>query len=306
VAKNVIATGASQNNRFNLPVEEFSIYADGQDAMADFSSRGPCEDGRIKPEVCARGSNTVLATATGTNTYGAGSGTSFSCPLVGGCAALLVEAHPAWNPLMVREALMQTASDPVTPDNTFGWGIVNVNAALDYRGSIQIQVLPHPDTLLSYSPSYDLKVQASSLSPVDLAGSSLYYRMDGGSYSAVPLVAGPTLSATLPAPQAYRSTIEYYIVVKDSVGFVKRLPESPDGALTMIWQTLLVGDLNRNLMVEAADIVELVNFVFKSAEPPDPTAAGEINGTAPVTSADIIYLVNYVFKGGPPPVFPGG
>src|SRR5205814_2311361 len=46
VAKNVIATGASENDRF-----DFFIYADGDDAMADFSSRGPCEDGRIKPDV---------------------------------------------------------------------------------------------------------------------------------------------------------------------------------------------------------------------------------------------------------------
>src|SRR5207247_11133431 len=50
VAKNVIATGACQNNRFN-----FLIYDDGQEAMADFSSRGPAEDGRIKPDVVAPG-----------------------------------------------------------------------------------------------------------------------------------------------------------------------------------------------------------------------------------------------------------
>ena len=41
VAKNVIATGASQNNRF-----DFLIYSEGEDAMADFSSRGPADDGR--------------------------------------------------------------------------------------------------------------------------------------------------------------------------------------------------------------------------------------------------------------------
>src|SRR2546422_1320565 len=50
VGKNVIATGASENNRF-----DFFIYADGQETMADFSSRGPCEYGRIKPYVSAPG-----------------------------------------------------------------------------------------------------------------------------------------------------------------------------------------------------------------------------------------------------------
>jgi len=50
VGKNVISTGASENNRF-----DFGIYADGQEAMADFSSRGPAEDGRIKPDIVAPG-----------------------------------------------------------------------------------------------------------------------------------------------------------------------------------------------------------------------------------------------------------
>ena len=46
VAKNVIATGACQNDRFDL-----ALYAEGSETMADFSSRGPAEDGRIKPHV---------------------------------------------------------------------------------------------------------------------------------------------------------------------------------------------------------------------------------------------------------------
>src|SRR5439155_20049763 len=50
VAQNVITTGASENDR-----PYFFVYADGIDAMADFSSRGPCEDGRIKPDVVAPG-----------------------------------------------------------------------------------------------------------------------------------------------------------------------------------------------------------------------------------------------------------
>ncbi|HVK57425.1 MAG TPA: S8 family serine peptidase, partial [Candidatus Kapabacteria bacterium] len=47
IAKNVIATGASQNERY-----DFLVYA-GMEGMADFSSRGPCEDGRIKPDLAA-------------------------------------------------------------------------------------------------------------------------------------------------------------------------------------------------------------------------------------------------------------
>jgi serine protease AprX len=53
-AKNVIATGASQNAPATLS-STYGLYAEGPDAMADFSSRGPCADGRIKPDVVAPG-----------------------------------------------------------------------------------------------------------------------------------------------------------------------------------------------------------------------------------------------------------
>src|SRR5207245_975052 len=51
VAKNVIATGASENGG----QLDFGLYDDGPETMADFSSRGPAEDGRIKPDVVAPG-----------------------------------------------------------------------------------------------------------------------------------------------------------------------------------------------------------------------------------------------------------
>ena len=52
--QNVIATGASENVAGYL-AEIYGLYADGPDTIADFSSCGPCEDGRIKPDVVAPG-----------------------------------------------------------------------------------------------------------------------------------------------------------------------------------------------------------------------------------------------------------
>ncbi len=54
-AKNVIATGASENVP-NTLAATYGLYADGPDTMCDFSSRGPCADGRIKPDLVAPGS----------------------------------------------------------------------------------------------------------------------------------------------------------------------------------------------------------------------------------------------------------
>lgn len=65
----------------------------------------------------------------------------------------------------------------------------------------------------------------------------------------------------------------------------------------------LTGDVNVSSNVSSADIIYLVNFVFKAGPAPLPCpAAGDVNCSGgAVSSADAIYLVNSVFKAGPPP-----
>lgn len=139
VAKNVIATGASQNNRL-----EFFVYAEGQEAMADFSSRGPCEDGRIKPDLVAPGTwiaSLKSESATDDNAWATISdrylyqgGTSQAGPHVSGGAALFVQYYRELfantpSPAMVKAALINSAIDmdnavetePV-PNMDEGWG----------------------------------------------------------------------------------------------------------------------------------------------------------------------------------------
>jgi len=120
------------------PADADSILACGavdvNGTLASFSSRGPTADGRIKPEVCARGVTTSCASPTATTLFTTASGTSLSTPLIGGCAAVLLSAHPLWTPTQVREALMMTASQSGAPDNNYGWGIVDLLAALNYGG----------------------------------------------------------------------------------------------------------------------------------------------------------------------------
>lgn len=98
------------------------------------SSHGPTFDGRTKPEVCARGSLTYTGVVPGGHggpeLYRSLDGTSMSCPLVAGAAALLLEEHPEWTPIMVREALKMTADNAQTPNNHRGWGRIDALAAL--------------------------------------------------------------------------------------------------------------------------------------------------------------------------------
>jgi hypothetical protein len=63
------------------------------------------------------------------------------------------------------------------------------------------------------------------------------------------------------------------------------------------------GDVDQSGTRTSADVVAIVNYVFKSGPGPKPQCvAGDTTGDCVVTSADIIYLVNYVFKTGPAPL----
>ncbi len=109
-----------------------AVYGTGE--IAYFSSRGPSYDGRIKPEVCAMGVG-VVGVQVGsqndiTTIY---SGTSASCPLVSGAAAIIMSAKPDWTAMQVRHAILSTASNYSAPDTTKGYGIVNIADALDFE-----------------------------------------------------------------------------------------------------------------------------------------------------------------------------
>ena len=106
--------------------------ADG--VIAGFSSDGPSFDGRVKPEVLARGVSVASVHSTNTTGYQGVSGTSLSTPLVAGATALLMQARPDLGVAGVRSALMSTASDFVANNATDplfvrGFGMISTIAA---------------------------------------------------------------------------------------------------------------------------------------------------------------------------------
>jgi len=149
-AKNIITVGAS----------------DDEDNMSSFSSWGPTDDGRLKPELCAPGVN-ITSTFPG-NDYYRISGTSMATPVVSGCIALLLEqwhrflpGHPAPLPETVKALLVASALDRgnIGPDFRFGHGIINIQKAIDFllnlgffeaelnTGETFSQLFEVPDTL---------------------------------------------------------------------------------------------------------------------------------------------------------------
>ena len=114
--------------------------------IASWSSHGPTFDGRIKPEVCARGVYTWCINPNSTTQYIQLNGTSLSAPLVGGSTALVIQAQPDWSAMQVREAILMTASQSSNPDNSYGYGIMNAAGAVEYEATVAID---RPDDLPS-------------------------------------------------------------------------------------------------------------------------------------------------------------
>jgi serine protease AprX len=124
--------------RIGPPADGFKVITvgavDANGIVASWSSRGPTADGRIKPDVMARGTiGTVMAEPYSTSDYRTNSsGTSFATPLVAGTAALLLQAFPTATPADIALALKSTASNASAPNNDCGWGIVNAEAAYEF------------------------------------------------------------------------------------------------------------------------------------------------------------------------------
>jgi subtilisin family serine protease len=145
-AKNVLTVGASQSNRSG------SGYGTDIAGIASFSSRGPANDNRTKPDVVAPGTNIVSTRSSqlagGTQScnsaydvdsyYSTCSGTSMSAPLTAGYATLVrenfIENLDYQLPMasLVKAMIINGAEDIGfgIPSNHSGWGRVNMTNTL--------------------------------------------------------------------------------------------------------------------------------------------------------------------------------
>jgi hypothetical protein len=105
-------------------------------AIASFSSRGPTTDGRIKPELVAKGVD-QFSTFPG-NGYASIQGTSMSTPVVTGIAGILTQQYRKTfgttpSASILKTLLIAGADDlgNAGPDYTFGFGLADAKASAD-------------------------------------------------------------------------------------------------------------------------------------------------------------------------------
>jgi len=213
-------------NHIIAPADGFDVITvgavDSSDNISSFSSPGPSFDGRIKPDVSALGVSNTVADPSDDFGYRTASGTSFSCPLTSGVAALVLSRSPNLTPDQVREALRETASMANNPNNDFGWGIINAYEAVHYFGP-NLTHVPQGDTESTGTP---YTISALITDRVGLESSTLHYRIASGSWQSVAMVAtidDDTFEADIPGQDA-GATVDYYLTAVSTNGVSTSLP----------------------------------------------------------------------------------
>ncbi len=128
-----------------------AVGAVGSDGIRTFfSSMGPTADFRIKPDVMAQGLFTRCASPYDSQSYAYVNGTSLSCPLVAGAAALVWQANPTLSNMDIMEAIKKTADNADNPNNEYGWGIINAYQAAMYLLSSMVTDKHEKDKIEHY------------------------------------------------------------------------------------------------------------------------------------------------------------
>ena len=144
--------------------------------MSSFSSWGPTDDGRIKPDISGCGVSVYSTSSSGNASYNTKSGTSMASPNVTG-TLLLVQQHykninngDFMRSATLRGLAIHTADEAGTadgPDYRFGWGLLNGEKAVNLitnRGTSSII----DEKTLTNNGTYSVQVTATSSAPLEV------------------------------------------------------------------------------------------------------------------------------------------
>lgn len=178
----------SKNNLVVASARDANVTDDGElnsVLISNFSSQGPTDDFRIKPDIAGNGQGVYSTYANGDSSYNSISGTSMASPNVAG-SALLLQQH-AFNlygnylrAATLKGLILHTADDAGMngPDAIFGWGLMNAKRAAETMQRKDNGVVINDLSLLP-GQTYTLEVESNdvddliaSISWTDPAGTS--------------------------------------------------------------------------------------------------------------------------------------
>lgn len=146
-------------------------------SLAQSSSQGPTDDGRIKPDITGRGTNVYSCDDITESSYGNSTGTSMSAPGVAGSLLLLQEHYNNLNSSYMRSSTLKglvchTATDDAEnpnilqasypgPDPFWGWGLLNAEFAAQTITAAQTDVAVVEERILNNNDIYSFTVTVS-------------------------------------------------------------------------------------------------------------------------------------------------
>ena len=173
-AKNILTVGAVQGIAAGYSKKEDVI-------MTSFSSWGPSDDGRIKPDIVTDGQSVYSTTNSSDSSYGYSSGTSMASPGAAASLFLLQELSQQIVPnkfmrsATIKGLAIHTANEAGLfpgPDYKFGWGLLNIgeaatvlsNALTNKNNSSSVDLVY--ENILEDKTSYSVSVIASGNKPL--------------------------------------------------------------------------------------------------------------------------------------------
>lgn len=131
-------SGMGQWKKIGVPADAHNILTVGaiteNGKIASFSSIGPSQDGRVKPDVVAQGSPATVISGKGAINHDMG--TSFSTPITCGLVACLWQSLPDKTAYEIIDLIRQSSDQFDAPNNIFGYGIPNFWKAYN-KGNVE-------------------------------------------------------------------------------------------------------------------------------------------------------------------------
>lgn len=125
--------GNASEPHIGIPADAENVLTigavDSAENYVSFSSIGNSADGRVKPDVSAKGLAATISNTSGGIT--AASGTSFSSPILAGCVASFWSAKPSLTATQVIQFVKESADQYTTPDIYKGYGVPDFQLALN-------------------------------------------------------------------------------------------------------------------------------------------------------------------------------
>lgn len=166
-AKNIMAIGA---------VNQVSNYTGSASVvMSSFSGWGPTDDGRIKPDVVAKGVSTFSAGSASNTTYTTKSGTSMAAPSAAGTMALVRQHYMnTHNNTPMRSSTLKglmihtadEAGPAAGPDYMFGWGLMNAKRAAEIISEDDVSQNVIDEITLVNNTTYTRQLEVNGTQPL--------------------------------------------------------------------------------------------------------------------------------------------